>query len=260
MNFAQPLKRFLQLWNGHFDNLHLWRAPSQSNSVGKKVKRCGLEQVKSLKRNSLLRNPHTGFRMKTMCLSSSESRGPNITFGWIYREDLQKVERFGDLYPPRPFLPFLFNSSVSSSPVIMADPLKAKLISHLEAVKIIFSQWSTSTLLFQFFVLALILLSLIYNDRFIFVKSRKEIPSMQPSYPLIGNFSWFVRIVNGKIKMIDEFYHHQKTLGKSVKPWTLTGPGLGGRVIVINHPAYIQWLQKTKFETIANGMVWSQAQ
>lgn len=109
------------------------------------------------------------------------------------------------------------------------------------------SQWTSTILFLDFIFISLVCLSLIYSDRFIFTKSRKELPSVT-AYPLIGSTPFLLRVITKKIKLIDAMYDFQNTIGKGNKPWTFTGPGLGGRVTFLNHPAYINWAQKTNFE------------
>lgn len=111
------------------------------------------------------------------------------------------------------------------------------------------SDWTISILILDFIFLALVVLSLIYNDRGLFTASRKEIPAVKPAYPIIGSLPWLLKVSSRKVKLIDEIYKFQNSIGKGNKPITFSAIGaLGGRVTILNHPAYINWVQKTNFE------------
>lgn len=105
---------------------------------------------------------------------------------------------------------------------------------------------SITALILGFALLPLIVLSLVYNDRVVFA-SRSELPSPK-AYPLIGSTPWLMTVASKKVKILDEFLRFQRTLTKGALPWTASVPIFGGRFTTVNHPAYVNYVQKTNFE------------
>ena len=93
-----------------------------------------------------------------------------------------------------------------------------------------------------------LLLILSYPDRPVGVKSRRGIATVAPAYPLVGNLPWIWSIITQRTRILDEVYRLQQEQAPGGKPFTLTFPALGGRVTVINNPAYIQHVQKVRVE------------
>lgn len=93
-------------------------------------------------------------------------------------------------------------------------------------------------------ITVLLLLVVAYPDRMVGTKTRKGIHNVTPGYPLVGNITWILGIITQRTRLLDEIYRLQKEQGKGGMPFTLTFPALGGRVTVINNPAYIQHVQK----------------
>ena len=116
------------------------------------------------------------------------------------------------------------------------------------------SEGNTATfawLAFDAVLLLVVVLSLIYHDRPVFVKRRPELPHAKPAYPLIGNALLLLDLLRGKTKdggILHWMLNFQRKIGKGGMPFTFTLPGasFGGRATVINRPEYIQWAQKTK--------------
>lgn len=102
-------------------------------------------------------------------------------------------------------------------------------------------------------------LAIRFHDRWIFSHSRPEIPTAPGAWPIIGNTMWFMSLAARKTRMLDETLRLQKSVGKGGKPFTLTGPAVGGRITVINRPEYIQYVQKTNFENFNKGKMFSSA-
>ena len=98
---------------------------------------------------------------------------------------------------------------------------------------------------YAYVALALVFLAVVcYPDRPIGVKARKGIKNITPAYPLVGNLPWIFSIITQRTRILDEVYRLQKEQAPGGKPFTLTFPALGGRVTVINNPAYLQHIQK----------------
>ncbi|PWN86887.1 cytochrome P450 [Acaromyces ingoldii] len=102
-------------------------------------------------------------------------------------------------------------------------------------------------------VLAVALLAICYPDRPPGVQSRKGIVAVTPAYALVGNLPWIVSIIRQRTRILDEVYRLQNEQAPGGKPFTLTFPALGGRVTVINNPAYLQYIQKTNFDNFPKG-------
>ncbi len=113
-------------------------------------------------------------------------------------------------------------------------------------------------LAFDAVLLLVVVLALVYHDRPAFVKASK-LPKIAPSYPLVGNLTTLLGLVRSDQTKQDGLLHflleHQRNTGKNGLPFTFTAPGpnFGGRATVINRPEYIQWAQKTNFETYDKG-------
>lgn len=93
-------------------------------------------------------------------------------------------------------------------------------------------------------VTIVLLLVVAYPNRMVGTKSRKGIRHVTPAYPLVGNATWILSIIFQRTRLLDEIYRLQKEQGSGGMPYTLTFPALGGRVTVINNPAYIKHVQK----------------
>lgn len=110
----------------------------------------------------------------------------------------------GDLPAGHPSVPGASHGGTLAS----SNPLYSILPAHL--VQSIMEDWQAwAMLLLDFLFLALCGLAFIYNDRLIFTHRRKEIPTIKPAYPLIGNTLWISRIASGRAKMIDEIMKEQ---------------------------------------------------
>lgn len=92
--------------------------------------------------------------------------------------------------------------------------------------------------------LAFGILIVMYPNRPIGVKSRSGIKAIGPAYPLVGNLPWILSIIRQKTRLLDEVYRIQTEEVGNGQPFTITFPALGGRVTVINSPAYLQHVQK----------------
>lgn len=93
-------------------------------------------------------------------------------------------------------------------------------------------------------VVILFSLVLAYPDRLVGTAARKEINVGPEAYPLIGNTTWLLRIVLKQRKILDEILRAQKEFGPGGQPVTMTFPALGNRVVCINRPEYIHFVQK----------------
>lgn len=91
-----------------------------------------------------------------------------------------------------------------------------------------------------------VLLLICYPDRPIGVKSRKNIITIKPAYPLTGNITWILSVLMQRTRLLDEIFRLQREQAPGGKPFTLTFPALGGRVTVINNPAYLHHVQKVR--------------
>ncbi|CEH18801.1 cytochrome p450 [Ceraceosorus bombacis] len=159
----------------------------------------------------------------------------------------------GDLPAGHPSVPGASSSFGNMSNSMSSNLLFAILPPHL--VVSIMEDWQAwAMLLLDFVFLALCGLAFVYNDRLIFTHPRKEVPTIKPAFPLIGNTPWISKIASGKAKMIDELVKEQRRqLDQGGYVCTATFPALGHRVVLINHPLYILWAQKTNFETYDKG-------
>lgn len=92
--------------------------------------------------------------------------------------------------------------------------------------------------------LAFGILVVLYPNRPIGVKARKGIKEIGPAYPLVGNLPWILSIIRQKARLLDEIYRVQTEEVSNGQPFTIAFPALGGRVTVINSPAYLQHVQK----------------
>lgn len=99
----------------------------------------------------------------------------------------------------------------------------------------------------------LLVLCILYPDRPVGVKSRPGIPNYKPAYPLVGSLKFILDVSLKKTRFLDEVLRIQQDLGRGGQPFTIALPTLGGRVTVINNPAYIQHAQKTNFECYPKG-------
>lgn len=110
-----------------------------------------------------------------------------------------------------------------------------------------------SSTLFYVAAAVFILLLVAYPNRMVGTTTRKNIHNVTPAYPLIGNLTWILSIITQRTRLLDEIFRLQKEQGKGGMPFTLTFPALGGRVTIINNPAYIQHVQKTNFDNYPKG-------
>ena len=92
-----------------------------------------------------------------------------------------------------------------------------------------------------------------YPNRPIGVQARQGIKTITPAYPLVGNLPWIYSIISKRTRILDEIYRLQHTQAQGGQPFTLTFPALGGRVTVINNPAYLHHVQKTNFDNYPKG-------
>ncbi|PWN93697.1 cytochrome P450 [Acaromyces ingoldii] len=101
-------------------------------------------------------------------------------------------------------------------------------------------------------VLAVLLL--LYPDRMAFTSPRpRNVKTMTPNYPLIGNTPWLLSIVRKQERILTAITEVQKTQVPGGQPLTLTIPQLGGRVFLINRPEYLNFVQKVEFEHFVKG-------
>lgn len=49
-----------------------------------------------------------------------------------------------------------------------------------------------------------------YPDRMVGTKSRKNIHTVTPAHPLIGNLTWILNIITQRTRLLDEIYRLQK--------------------------------------------------
>ena len=96
-------------------------------------------------------------------------------------------------------------------------------------------------------------LCVLYPDRPIGVKSRSSLATYRPAYPLVGSLKFILDVSFKKTRFLDEVLRIQQDVGRGGQPFTISFPALGGRVTVINNPAYIQHVQKTNFENYPKG-------
>lgn len=113
--------------------------------------------------------------------------------------------------------------------------------------------WSAWGGLIGFVVL--IILAFVYHDRPIFVPARPEVPQLKPSWPLIGSLPYLAGLRRRKIRVLDEMLRQQREVAPGGKPYTIAVAGkfFGGRVYVVNQPAYIKTVQKDDFEGYVKG-------
>lgn len=102
-------------------------------------------------------------------------------------------------------------------------------------------------------LISIVVLAFIYHDRPPGVRSRKSTINITPAYPLVGNLPWILSIVTQRTRILDEIYRLQNEQAPGGKPFTMTFPTLGGRVTVVNNPAYVQHIQKTNFNNYPKG-------
>lgn len=103
------------------------------------------------------------------------------------------------------------------------------------------------------FIVSTVVLAIAYPNSLVGTKRRKNIIVAQPAYPIVGNLTWILDILAQRTRLLDEIYRLQTTQAKGGMPFTMTFPALGGRVTVINNPAYIQHVQKTNFDNYPKG-------
>ncbi|CAO1623661.1 unnamed protein product [Parajaminaea phylloscopi] len=104
-------------------------------------------------------------------------------------------------------------------------------------------------------VVLLVVLALIYHDRPMLVPACHVVPQLQPAWPLVGSLPHLATLRRRKIRVLDEMVRQQRTVAPGGKPYTVavSGKFFGGRVYVVNQPAYIKAVQKDQFETFVKG-------
>lgn len=112
-----------------------------------------------------------------------------------------------------------------------------------------FAVYSTSEWVFTIVAFAIALLAIlatIYHDRPLFVPARPEVPQLKPSWPLVGSLPYLATLRKRKIRVLDEMLRQQREVSPGGKPYTIavSGKFFGGRVYVVNQPAYIKTIQK----------------
>lgn len=95
-------------------------------------------------------------------------------------------------------------------------------------------------------VVALALLAAVYHDRPAFVPARPEVPQLKPSWPLVGSLPHLLALRKRGVRFLDESLRQQREVAPGGKPYTMALPGrfFGGRIYVVNNPAYIKTVQK----------------
>lgn len=110
----------------------------------------------------------------------------------------------------------------------------------------------------QLAVGALVLLAVLiyrYPDRPVGVSPRPPgIASLEDAWPLLGNVRWLLSASSGRKRVLELLRTSQEEVGPGGKPWTAAFPALGGRVTIINNPAYLQYVQKVSRKTLKQGL------